>query len=57
MAKIETLDFVVEILKNQFKIRKHTPPPKKKLNKCCYSLQFEYNISSFGLIFCPKYHF
>ena len=37
MAKIENLDFIKEIRKNQLKVRKHTP-------------QFEYNISSFGLI-------
>ena len=36
MAKIESLDFLEELLKNQLKVRKHTPP------KCGYYLQYIY---------------
>ena len=50
-AKIENLDFLEEILKNQLKVRKHAP------QKFAILSNFSINISSFRLIFCPKCHF
>ena len=48
MAKIENLEFLEEIPKNQLKDRKHTHQH--------VAIIFNLSIGTFGLLFCPKYH-